>query len=71
MLCGHGQYMAHIRLASVAGPDGIASTGERDIAVGAKINDHLDLGVEAMHVPGAWSMAYAVKRTPSKRSEPI
>ena len=47
---GYSQYMAHIRLASVTRPDGVCSNGERDLAVWAKIDDHLYISVETMHM---------------------
>jgi hypothetical protein len=49
--CGHRQDVTHIRLTPATRPDRVTSIGERDIAIGAKINDYLNLGVEAMHVP--------------------
>jgi hypothetical protein len=44
--------MASIRNAAVARADCVCPASERDPAVWAKINDYLNLGVEAMHVPG-------------------
>src|ERR1035441_5689533 len=51
MSCGPRQNVAHIRLASVAWPYSVAPAGVRDLAVRAEVNDYLNLGVEAMHVP--------------------
>jgi hypothetical protein len=51
MLCGCCQYVANVRLASVARPDGVCPARELDFAVRAKIDDHLYVSVETMHVP--------------------
>ena len=52
VLCGYRQYVARIRFASVARPDGVGPVGERELAVGAKIDDYLHVRIETMHVPG-------------------
>jgi hypothetical protein len=59
---GRSQYMAHIRLASVARPDGVCSVGERDPAVWAKIDDHFYVRIETMHV--AQLVVHRVGRKP-------
>jgi len=51
MSSGGQEYVPHIRLACIAGPDGIRSVCERDLAVRAKIDDDFDFGIESMHVP--------------------
>ena len=46
------QYMAHTRHANVARPDGIPSVSQGDSAVHSKIDDHLSLCIETMHMAG-------------------
>jgi hypothetical protein len=60
------EHVAHVRLASIAGPDSIGPIRKSDPAVGAKIDDHLNVSVETMHVPrivvhGVRHKPYAVK----------
>jgi len=42
--------MTHIGFTRVAWPYGIGSVGKRYLAIRAKIDDHLDLRVETMHM---------------------
>src|ERR1035437_9726987 len=71
MPCGCCQYVANVRLASVARPDGVCPVRERDLAVWAKIDDHLHVSVETMQCRGSWSIVYAANLTPLNRIEPI
>jgi hypothetical protein len=54
--------MAHIRLASVAWPDGVRSVGERDPSTRAKIDNYFNFSVETMYV--ARLMVHRVGRKP-------
>ena len=44
------QYVAYIRPASIARPDGVCSSRQRDLAIPAKIDDHLYIRVETVHM---------------------
>jgi len=50
--CGYRQYVARIRFASIAWPDGVGPVGERELAVYSQIDDYLHVRIETMHMPG-------------------
>lgn len=60
---GNSQYMAHIRLASVARPYGVCSRGKRNLAVLAQIDDYFNIRIETMYMTRL--MVHRVGRKPN------
>jgi len=50
-MIGCRQYVAHVRFASIARPDGICPVRKRNRTVKAKIDDYFQLSIKAMYVP--------------------
>jgi len=51
MIGGYRQYVAYVRFAAIARPDGICPVRKRNRSVKAKIDDYFHLSTKAMYVP--------------------